>query len=1038
MFNKKLSAFLGLLLIVLLLPAAGSLNGDESRAWSIVATYSVIENASGLAYDGTYLYFGIYGANGQEVYRFDPSDGSYSFLFDGPQEDAFGMTYDGTYLWVTDHPGSSSTPAVAMQLDWDGSILSQFDLPTHYMSGIAYDNGDFWVAAYYPDPATIYKVDNTGSVIKSFTAPDDQPWDLCLQDGYLWMADYWGDALYKIDTATGSMLESHNSESTDPAGIVWDGAFLWYCDNGQSGVDYIYKIDLSGAGTPVINVPVDEHDYGTVTIGESDSWLCTVENIGTAGLQLDSVTFTGSGDFSCTDAFPIAVDTSSQTDLTLVFEPISSGPKNDTAIIHSTDPVHPMTEVVLIGSGAYPGPDINVVDNTHDYGTVRTGAYTRWIMEIENTGDDILTINSISPDDINFIIDDRITFPFDIGVLASVEVGVWFSPELDMSYSANISIYSNDPDENPYVVTVQGMGIAQDWPMGDALWDDQITGGYDNSPKSMIPIPDVNGDGVEDVVIASEDDYVRCFNGNAHSHGDVLWEHEIYAGSVYQQSGLAIIEDVDEDEYADVVIASAWGGRLIRCVSGRTGVEIWTHDTHEYGDGGWVYSVDCSYDYNNDGTTDVLATAGDDAADTGPKRVYCLNGLSGVSIWEKFTGGPAFSAIGVEDFTGDGHPDAVAGVSNADETNGVVYGMNGVDGNIEWGFATPGSSVWGLAQIDDFTGDGIKDVAVSDFTGGNVFWLDATNGDDIYVQAGFGLLVRLITIDDVNGDGHPDLVPGHSGSTANVLDGYAGGFVWQQPVADNCNCVSKANDVSGDGINDIFVGTLFTNNYCYFLDGTDGEILHSINYGTPVDALTSIPDVVEDNSMEMVAGGRNGVIFCYSGGINSIENTAPSVPTIDGASSGYVGTEYEFDFLSVDAEGHDVYYLIHWGDETKQDWIGPYPSDTKVQVAHTYNSPGDYEIIAKSKDIYDMQSGWSVPFIFSADVVCGDANGDFTVNVQDAVAIINYIFAGGDPPDPLCAGDASGEGDVNVTDAVHVINYIFAGGDPPVDDCCGK
>lgn len=216
-----------------------------SGYWSIVATYTIPEGASGLAYDGTNLYCGIYGANGDEVYQIDPESGSYSLLFTGPQGDAYGLTYDGEYLWTTDHPGSSSTPAVAMQIDLDGNLISQFNLPDHYMSGIAYDRGDFWVSTYYPDPSTVYKVDNSGSILKQFTAPDNQPWDLCLENESLWVADYWGDTLYKIDPLTGNLLESHPSEGVDPAGIVWDGEYLWYCDNGiDYNYDYLYKVNL--------------------------------------------------------------------------------------------------------------------------------------------------------------------------------------------------------------------------------------------------------------------------------------------------------------------------------------------------------------------------------------------------------------------------------------------------------------------------------------------------------------------------------------------------------------------------------------------------------------------------------------------------------------------------------------------------------------------------------------------------------------------------------------------------------------------------
>ncbi len=246
------------------------------RDWSILATYSIPEGAAGLAYDGAYLYCGIYGANGDEVYKIDPDTGDYSLLFNGPQEDAFGLSYDGVYLWTTDHPGSSSTPAVAMQLDMSGNLISQFDLPDHYMSGIAYDSGDFWVATYYPEPAIIYKVDSTGSIIKQFTAPDDQPWDLCLENNNLWMADYWGDTLYKIDPSNGNLLESHSSEGVDPAGIVWDGSYLWYCDNGiDYNYDYLYKVALSASITADFTADIIE---GTAPLTVKFTDLSVAEN----------------------------------------------------------------------------------------------------------------------------------------------------------------------------------------------------------------------------------------------------------------------------------------------------------------------------------------------------------------------------------------------------------------------------------------------------------------------------------------------------------------------------------------------------------------------------------------------------------------------------------------------------------------------------------------------------------------------------------------------------------------------------------------
>jgi Periplasmic copper-binding protein (NosD)/Dockerin type I domain/Right handed beta helix region len=66
-------------------------------------------------------------------------------------------------------------------------------------------------------------------------------------------------------------------------------------------------------------------------------------------------------------------------------------------------------------------------------------------------------------------------------------------------------------------------------------------------------------------------------------------------------------------------------------------------------------------------------------------------------------------------------------------------------------------------------------------------------------------------------------------------------------------------------------------------------------------------------------------------------------------------------------------------------------------------------------------------------VICGDANNDKTVNVSDAVYIVNYVFIGGGPPIPIESGDPNCDGECNISDAVWIINYVFLGGNEPCD-----
>lgn len=596
----------------------------------------------------------------------------------------------------------------------------------------------------------------------------------------------------------------------------------------------------------------------------------------------------------------------------------------------------------------------------------------------------------------------------------------------DLSTRKILEAMNLEPQETNSLDLLKKTKMGEDYPIGETIWQYTLTI-YDPSPKAIAPIEDVDGDEIGDVIVCSEDDYVRCFEGGAIGTGNWIWQHEIYAGDIYSQKGLDIIEDVDDDGVEDIVVGATGGARLIRCISGSDGSTIWTHDTHEYGGGGWVYQVDCSYDYNGDGVTDVLATCGDDSSDTGPKRVYCLDGENGASIWERPLGGPGFAVIGVEDFTGDEVPDVVAGCSNEQETIGYAKGINGDTGAQVWSKTVPGSSVWGLEQIEDITDDGIKDVIIGDFYG-NIFGLDATNGGQEYsLSIGTAIITRLQKINDVDYSGHPEIVPAHSSvHITQLIDAEDGDIIWSHPVADQPWNVARISDVSGDGIDDVLVGTLFNTNYCYFLDGTDGSELESIAYGQAVDAINAIPDVVADGSMEMVAGGRNGRLTCISGGLDAAEpNNPPSIPTIDGPSTGSIDWEYCFTIISNDPDEDNLFYYIDWGDGTVTDWIGPYSSGENVTVCHIFTSPGIYSIRVKVKDDEGAESDWSDPFeiIIVENQAPGKPNIDgqnkgkpnteyeytFVANDEDGDNITYIINWGDDSQVELLGPSASGE-----------------------------
>ncbi len=107
-------------------------------------------------------------------------------------------------------------------------------------------------------------------------------------------------------------------------------------------------------------------------------------------------------------------------------------------------------------------------------------------------------------------------------------------------------------------------------------------------------------------------------------------------------------------------------------------------------------------------------------------------------------------------------------------------------------------------------------------------------------------------------------------------------------------------------------------------------------------------------------------------------------------------------------------------------------TDTFLVLPDPLTTEGNYFWQVKHYDLANNSFGFCPKEMFIyRTFVLGDANGDGTVNVGDAVYIINYMFKGGDAPVPLAAGDANCDTTIDVGDAVYIINYIFKGGPAP-------
>ena len=223
----------------------------------------------------------------------------------------------------------------------------------------------------------------------------------------------------------------------NPSGVVYDGTYLWYCDGALGAGSTLYKIDLTGTGTPAITVPVTSHNYGSVAIGAFSTWNCTVQNTGTANLSITNIEIPAGQPITTTFSAPQTITPGNSLIVPLKYSPALPVALNTQVIIHSSDPIHPEVAVTLTGTGVYQGPHILLSQTTYDYGIRRAGAFSRWQLPVTNNGNQNVLITGLSMNDEHFMVDESVVLPLTITSLSTVNIPVWFHPTEGTDYNGD-------------------------------------------------------------------------------------------------------------------------------------------------------------------------------------------------------------------------------------------------------------------------------------------------------------------------------------------------------------------------------------------------------------------------------------------------------------------------------------------------------------------------------------------------------------------------------------------------------------------------
>ncbi|HLT24119.1 MAG TPA: choice-of-anchor D domain-containing protein [Ignavibacteria bacterium] len=819
-----------------------------------------------------------------------------------------GLDWDGSGFWVARAAGG--TTRRFYKIDLSGAVVDSITIPsiggssTIGLGGIDIRGNDMWFCVYFPDYTVYpysyaYKIDlTTKAITDTIPLRGKQPQGITVKgDTIFYVNDNFQsepERIYAYSISLGDTIFSFPAPdpdgSCDPRGLHWDGEYLWHIAQGVGAVTSrtLYKYELGGSGNAIISVSADSLSYGNVVIGQSSNLPLTITNNGNAPLIITNFNMSNPAFTINPNSLPDTIAPSSNAAYTVTFSPTAFGNTPGTLQISSNDVGQPVETIGLRGVGVNAGGHISTV-SSYDYSSRRVNSLCGYIFEIENQGVSALQINSISTGTARFYFDTvGVNFPVSINPLEKASFRIWFNPNAVGAFSDVVTIQSNASNTPTYTFNISGTGNAAVTQLGDIMWQginpaNPNTSFNDIQPMSMKKISDVNGDGVDDILVSTENYHTICYNGNSSVTADILWIYNthfgtINTGSVDWQDAMQTIPDIDGDGIMDVIIGCAGGNEMVYAISGRSGQKIWEYGNPSTTDDGDIMGIRTDRDYNNDGKMDVLISASG-TQNGGRHAAICVNGLNGTEIFNVTqTAGFTYDIVAT-DFGG------AISLGN----DGPPYLVNGFNssGVSAWSYPVLGA-VWCMRQVPDLNNDGIKDVMgyyTQSFGSGFLFAVTGDAGAELWTKdLGQGNNGNMAFFPDLDGNGFDEVISSGP-QTIHRIDIKTDSVQWSySPSASYSRGIDNIGDVNGDSIADVAV-IMQNPPKVIVLDGSKGAVLFEYSLGAGInqrgDRIASLGDVDDNNSNEFVAGSRDGKVICFSGGpdgtvgIQTISNVIP-------------------------------------------------------------------------------------------------------------------------------------------------------------------
>ncbi len=870
---------IGIQILIMLL-----LVGTPAIAEQIVEVHLIPENSSGLAWDGNVLWMGGIGEAGGWIRAFDPEQGEVVDSIPAPVPDCLGLAYFNgrlTYL--------SSRDRRTYYVSRDGYEVA-FESPVEHLGGLGVDGATLWGATYSTPQGSIMQMNAQGEILRSLPFSCRHSRDVAIHAERIYVADRLAQQVRVVNPVTGTLIRVFPTPGMNPDGLASDGNYIWLMDDGdnKSG-DMLYKLLVRPDGN--MRFSSLQHNYGSVVINEEEVWTVWVYNDGARTARLVNFESRNGNDeiFIPHWALPREIEGGDSASLRISFEPAYEDSVGiEFGLTYDID--REAYWIGLKGNGVRPQRDIVVNQHLIDFGTARCGEFVRGsnlrYLDIENNGGEPLTIEDLQFSNQSFF-HGFYDFPLTLEEPGLTRIPIFFRPDrwVDSTYQETVIIVSDDPDSPEIRVLLNGRTHLDNYNGGEVLWS-TVVGDRENSiprARAIVEIDDVTGDGLRDVVIATNDYLISAYHAASSDESVPVWTvntniNPWRQGLVHGIEGMSAGGDWNNDGVTDLAVGLEGGANEVLALSGRNGETIWTWDSHGLHDGGGNITVaNGKYDFTGDGVNDVFIAINAIDQMNATIAVGMLNGEDGSTLWIRPLDELIRDLKVADDFTGDGVRDFF--VLNE---NGDLCGIDGQGGRVVWENHNIGVLRNMFPLTGDANGDGSMDFAVVTADDG-LYCYNGSNGVRLWSSQVYDDLEMGVSVTDINGNGSPDILYGDDGSV-RAIDGLTAEAAWDTSVyiGADIGWMEPMIDFDNDGKQDFMVGTMSGRLYALSGDGLRGLWSYSNAVaGRGFILVNAVDDVDGNGRTDVLAANLIGEVFCFAGSWIGDRDTTKWVPKED-------------------------------------------------------------------------------------------------------------------------------------------------------------